>query len=146
FVRVRIADAVGMREGTYAFFPGDEFKDSVQVLDLPALGPILDAARRHYPVKYFATQLAPVMKQFPYRTRGFAGELPQLGLTTRDMTVALKISGRVALDELIHQADLKDALSLIWFLGFVGAVSFSPQPAASADAAGRTDAVATPRR
>jgi DNA-binding response OmpR family regulator/tetratricopeptide (TPR) repeat protein len=146
FVRVRIGDTLGMREGTFAFYLGDEFKDSIQALDIPALAPILDGTRRHFPVRFFATALAPRMKEYPYRTRAFGGELALLGLATRDLAVALRISGRASLLDFVQQSGLKEALSLIWFLYFVGAVAFAPTPVASADAGIALPAAGPPRK
>ena len=42
--RDRLAQVIGMREGRYAFYPGDEFQAEVATVETPALAP--DAGRR----------------------------------------------------------------------------------------------------
>lgn len=134
YARARIAEAVGMRDGSYRFHPGDEFRSDLPALEIPALAPILEGARRGWPVRVFATALAPHRAEYPFRTPAFARDLPQLGLATGDLKLALRITGRGSLADLLQQGELKEIVSLVWFLHRVGSIEFSAIPAASVDA------------
>ncbi|MHB8879669.1 MAG: DUF4388 domain-containing protein, partial [Myxococcaceae bacterium] len=83
--REKVAQVVGMREGRYAFFAGAEFADAVSVVEIPALAPILDGARRSFPVKVFAQTLRSHLAEFPHRSPEFGRDLSVLGLDTQDL-------------------------------------------------------------
>ena len=150
YTREKTAQVIGMREGRYAFFTGDEFAQQVAHVEIPALAPILDGARRTFPVKVFAQALKPHLSSFPRRTKAFSQDLAALGLDRQDLKVVMQVNGRVKLrDLLLHgRGELRQAYGLLWFLGLAGAVSFEPEPQASGDAisgVGQEEAI-LPRR
>ena len=130
----RLAQVIGMREGRYAFYPGDEFQSEVATVETPALAPLLDGARRAMPLKSLAAPLRSHQGEFPVRTPDFGKDLGALGLNTDDLKLALQINGRIALRELLAhgRGDLRRGYSLLWFLRLVGGVSFSATPVAQA--------------
>jgi CheY-like chemotaxis protein/tetratricopeptide (TPR) repeat protein len=130
----RLAQVIGMREGRYAFYPGDEFQSEVATVETPALAPILDGARRAMPLKALAAPLRSHQGEFPARTPDFGKDLGALGLNTDDLKLALQINGRIALRDLLAhgRGDLRRGYSLVWFLRLVGGLSFSATPVAQA--------------
>jgi DNA-binding response OmpR family regulator/tetratricopeptide (TPR) repeat protein len=136
FTRDKVAQLVGMREGRYAFYAGAEFEgEVVPVVDIPALSPILEGARRSLPVKVLNQSLRAHSKDFPVRTPEFGKDLPVLGLDTGDLKIAMQINGRIALSELLAfgRGDLRDSYSLLWFLNLTGSIAFSKTPAVASD-------------
>ena len=130
YSRAKIAEAYGMADGRYSFFAGAEFTSEIPQLEIPALGPLYDGARRFWPAKAFATALAPSMRRFPCRAASFAKELPALGLGTADLKLALVPDGRKTLRQLLSETrDLKETLALYWFLSLVDALEYSDVPA-----------------
>ena len=138
----RLAQVIGMREGRYAFYPGDEFQAEVATVETPALAPVLAGARRALPLKVMAGPLRAHLGEFPVRTPGFGRELGALGLHTEDLKLAMQINGRIALRDLLAhgRGDLPRGYSLLWFLKLAGCVGFSPMPVAS----GAGEVVVTP--
>jgi DNA-binding response OmpR family regulator/Flp pilus assembly protein TadD len=126
----RLAQVVGMREGRYAFYLGDEFQAEVATVETPALEPILDGARRAIPLKVMAAPLRSHQAEFPVRTPEFGKDLEALGLNTDDLKIAMQINGRIALRDLLAhgRGDLRSGYSLLWFLKLTGCVGFSPTP------------------
>ena len=132
YVREKAVQAVGMREGRYAFYSGEEFLDEVPAVDIPPLAPVLEGARRTFPLKLFAQPLREKLSLFPARTQSFARDLPALGLDTDDLKVAMQMNGRIALKDLLAhgRGDLRRVYSLIWFLQLAQVVAFQPDPIA----------------
>jgi len=129
----RLAQVIGMREGRYAFYSGDEFQTEVATVETPALGPILDGARRALPLKVMAAPLRVHQGEFPVRTPDFGRDLGALGLDTEDLKIAMQMNGRITLRDLLAhgRGDLRQGYSLMWFLKLTGCVSFSPTPVAT---------------
>ena len=67
---------------------------------------------------------------YPARTGDFQQILPAAGLSSADLRLALSLDGRTATREFLdaRRTDLKDAISLLWFLSMVGAVAFHEVP------------------
>ena len=101
---------------------------------------ILEGARAGIPARHFAEALKAVMDAYPVRTAEFQQLLPAAALSSADLRVALTLEGRTTTREFLdaRQKDLKEALSLTWFLSLVGAVSFHDEPAAGDDVYGKT--------
>ncbi|OJH36081.1 DUF4388 domain-containing protein [Cystobacter ferrugineus] len=128
----RVAQVIGMREGRYAFYPGDDFQSEVATVETPALAPILDGARRAMPLKTLAAPLRAHQSEFPVRTPDFGRDLGALGLNTEDLKIAMQMNGRIPLRDLLAhgRGDLRRGYSLLWFLRLVGGVDFSATPVA----------------
>jgi tetratricopeptide (TPR) repeat protein len=135
YTRDKVAQVVGMREGRYAFYGGNEFADGIASVEVPGLAPILEGARRTFPLKVFAQPLRARLEHFPFRTPDFGKDLPALGLGTADLKIAMQLNGRfVSKDLLAHgRGELRETYSLLWFLHLAGDVKFSPKPVASAE-------------
>jgi tetratricopeptide (TPR) repeat protein/DNA-binding NarL/FixJ family response regulator len=150
FTREKVAQVVGMREGRYAFFAGNEFAEEISVVDVPALAPILDGARRAFPVKVFAQALKPHLPEFPSRSSDFGPDLTALGLNNQDLKVAMQANGRISLSDLIAhgRGEVREAYGLSWFLSLTGDLSFSKTPVSSvgANAAYAAPDVIAPRK
>jgi DNA-binding response OmpR family regulator/curved DNA-binding protein CbpA len=136
FVREKAAQIVAMREGRFAFYAGSEFLEEVPVVDVPALAPVLDGARRTFAVKYFAHPLKPHLGDYPARSASFSKDLAALGLDTDDLKVAMQMNGRIALRDLLAhgRGDLRRIYSLVWFLQLAQSIAFSPKPSADGNA------------
>ncbi len=133
YTRDRLAQVIGMREGRFAFYAGDEFQREVATVEIPALAPVLDGARRALPLKVLATPLRKHLGEYPVRSPEFSKDLPVLGLNTDDLKIAMQINGRLVLRELLAhgRGDLQEAYSLVWFLHLTGGLTFSPTPVAT---------------
>jgi CheY-like chemotaxis protein len=142
-LKATVLRAVGQREGRWRFHPGGEFAREIHAAELLPLQPILEGARAAIPVKHFADALRAVTDAYPVRSGDFQQILPAAGLGSQDLRLALALDGRTRTREWLEarRSDLKDALSLLWFLSMVGAVAFHEAP----DAAGAYGA-APPRR
>jgi hypothetical protein len=81
------------------------------------------------------------MEAYPARTAEFQQLLPACGLGSQDLRLALSLDGRETTRAWLdaRPRELKEALSLLWFLSLVSAVSFQDEPAA-ADAYGKAPA------
>jgi tetratricopeptide (TPR) repeat protein len=70
------------------------------------------------------------MDAHPVRTSELQRLLPACGLSSQDLRLALSLDGKeTTRDWLGPQKDLQPALSLLWFLSLVSAVSFQEDPA-----------------
>lgn len=136
YTREKVAQVVGMREGRYAFYAGHEFSADLASLEIPALGAILEGARRTFPVKVFGAALKGHLSEFPYRTPQFGPDLPELGLGTQDLKIAMQMNGRISMHDLLAhgRGDLANTYSLVWYLNLTGALAFSREPVQSAEA------------
>lgn len=134
---------VAAREGRWRFHPGSEFLSDGPAIELPPLQVVLDGARLGMPAKLFADALKAVTEAYPVRTADFQQVLPAAALGSADLRLALSLDGRLTTREWLEarSAEMKDALSLLWFLSMVGGVAFREAPEA-ADAYGK----AGPRR
>lgn len=130
FTRDKVAQVLGMREGRYAFYAGTEFASEIPTIETPTLSAILEGARRTFAIKTYAQALRPHLDSHPVRSAEFAADLPALGLSTRDLKVAMQINGRLKLRDLLAhgRGDLRVGYSLMWFLHLVGALTFSREP------------------
>lgn len=150
YTREKVSQAVAMREGRYAFYAGDDFAKDVAAVEVPALGAILEGARRTFPLKVFGAALKGHLNEYPYRSADFGPDLPELGLNTDDLKVAMQMNGRISMhDILAHgRGDLRNAYSLVWFLNLTGDLRFSkaPIPSTETTAYASTDKIAPKRR
>jgi hypothetical protein len=133
YTKDRLAQVVGMREGRFAFYAGDEFQQEVATVEIPALGPVLEGARRAIPLKVLAAPLRRHLGEYPVRSPEFSKDLSALGLDTDDIKIAMQISGRLLLRDLLAhgRGDLRRGYSLLWFLRLTGGVTFSATPVAA---------------
>jgi CheY-like chemotaxis protein len=133
YTREKVSQVVGMRQGRYAFHGGNEFASEVASVEIPALAPILEGARRTFPLKVFAQALQKQQDSFPLRTSEFGRDLSALGLNTADLKIAMQINGRLVLKDLLAhgRGELPEAYSLVWFLQLTGTVAFSATPQSS---------------
>jgi CheY-like chemotaxis protein/curved DNA-binding protein CbpA len=133
YTREKTAQVIGMREGRYALYAGSEFAENLATVDIPALAPILEGARRTFPLKVFANAVRNRMDEFPHRTAAFGRDLAALGLDTQDLKVAMQMNGRIALRELLAhgRGELRHAYSLVWFLALTGTLEFLKKASAT---------------
>lgn len=133
YTRDRLAQVVAMREGRFAFYAGDEFQQEVATVEIPALAPVLEGARRAIPLRVMAAPLRRHLGEFPVRSPEFGKDLPALGLDTDDLKIAMQINGRLLLRDLLAygRGDLRRGYSLLWFLKLTGGVTFSAAPVAA---------------
>ncbi len=132
YLKEKVAQVVGMREGRYAFYAGAEFAKDVPSVEIPALAPLLEGARRTFPVKVFGQALKGRAQEFPTRSPEFGKDLPALGLDTQDLKSAMQLNGRIPLSELIAhgRGGMRQSYSLLWFLSLTGDIAFSKAPVA----------------
>lgn len=140
-LRTLLVKSVGARHGLWRFHAGDEFAAQLQIAEVLPLPPLLEGARAHLPVKHFADALKAVLQAFPTRTTDFELLVPAIGLGALDLHLARALDGRTTARAVLeeHKADLKQALSLLWFLSMIGAVVFhdvAEAPLAEGAAAG----------
>ncbi len=126
-----VVRAVAARDGRWRFHPGPEFASEVHAVEVLPLQAILEGGRAGIPAKHFADALRAVMDAYPVRTAEFQQLLPACGLSSQDLRLALSLDGhettRAWLDA--RPKELKEALSLLWFLSLVSAVSFQDDAA-----------------
>jgi DNA-binding response OmpR family regulator/tetratricopeptide (TPR) repeat protein len=134
-LKTMVVRAVGTREGRWRFHPGPEFAAEVHPVEILPLQAVLEGARAGIPMKHFAEALRAVMEAHPSRTADFQQLLPATALTSQDLRLALALEGRETTREFLdaRQKDLKEALSLLWFLSLVGAVAFQDEAADGED-------------
>ena len=140
--KAMIVAVVGAKEGRWRFHSGAEFAAEVhpaEVLPLPA---VLEGARAAIPAKHFADALKAVMDAYPVRTAEFQQLLPAAALSSSDLRLALALEGRATTREFLdaRQKDLKEALSLVWFLSLIGAAAFHDERAEGDDVYGKAPA------
>ncbi|ABF86321.1 response regulator/DnaJ domain protein [Myxococcus xanthus DK 1622] len=131
--RDRVERVLGMREGRYAFYAGDEFTSEVASVEVPPLAPVLDGARRCFTMRVMAGALRAHMGDYPVRSQEFGRDLQAMGLDTDDLKIAMQVNGRIALKDLLAhgRGELRMAYSLLWFLKLTGGVTFSSTPVAT---------------
>ncbi|HEX9242117.1 MAG TPA: DnaJ domain-containing protein [Anaeromyxobacter sp.] len=130
-VKAMVLRVVAAREGRWRFHPGPEFSSELHPIEVVPLQLLLEGARAGLPAKHFADALRSVMDAFPLRTAELQRLLPACGLSSLDLRLALSLDGNeTTRDWLGRQRDLQPALSLLWFLSLVSAVSFQDEPAA----------------
>ncbi len=137
-LKAMVIRAVGAKEGRWRFHPGAEFAPEVHPIEILPLQAVLDGARAGVPARHFADALKAVMDAYPVRTAEFQRLLPAAGLSSSDLRLALALDGRATAREFFdaREKDLKDALTLLWFLSLIGAVAFQDE-AATSDAYGK---------
>ncbi|BDG02040.1 DUF4388 domain-containing protein [Anaeromyxobacter oryzae] len=142
-LKAAVVRVVAQKEGRWRFHAGAEFAPEVQPVELLPLQPILEGARAGIAAKHFADALRAVTDAYPVRSGDFQQVLPAAGLGSADLRLALGLDGRTRTREWLEarRGEMKDALSLLWFLSMVGAVAFHEAPEAD-DGYGR----APPRR
>jgi CheY-like chemotaxis protein/tetratricopeptide (TPR) repeat protein len=129
-LKATVVRAVGQKDGRWRFHAGAEFAPDVMAVELLPLQPILEGARAGIAVKHFADALRAVTDAYPVRSGDFQQVLPAAGLGSADLRLALGLDGRITTRAWLESRrnDLKDALSLLWFLSMVGAVAFHEAP------------------
>jgi len=129
-LRSALVRAIGAKEGRWRFHAGAEFAREVQAVEVQPLQVILEGARAGIPAKHFADALKAVTDAYPVRTGDFQQVLPVAGLSTTDLRIAVSLDGRTATRDALEarRHELKDALSLLWFLSMIGAVAFQEGP------------------
>ncbi|HSN92092.1 MAG TPA: DnaJ domain-containing protein [Anaeromyxobacteraceae bacterium] len=132
-LRSSVVRCIGLKEGRWRFHPGTEFTSQVQAVEILPLQAILEGARASIPTRQFSEALRAVTEAYPVRTGDFQQILPAAGLTSADLRLALSLDGRTRTREWLdaRQKELKDALSLLWFLSMIGVVAFHEAPDAS---------------
>lgn len=132
-LRTLLVKSVGAREGVWRFHAGDEFAAQLQLAEVLPLPPLLEGARAHLPVKHFADALKAVLQAYPTRTADFELLVPAIGLGAMDLHLARALDGHTPTRAVLeaNKADLKQALSLLWFLSMIGAVVFHDAPEAA---------------
>jgi tetratricopeptide (TPR) repeat protein len=143
-LRASVVRCVALREGRWRFHSGNEFTSEVQPVEILPLQAVLEGARDGIPARQFSEALRAVIEAFPARTGDFQQILPAAGLSSADLRLALSIDGRTRTREWLdaRSRELKDALSLLWFLSMIGAVVFREAPETADAAYGK----APPRR
>jgi DNA-binding response OmpR family regulator/tetratricopeptide (TPR) repeat protein len=131
-LKAMVVQTVGAREGRWRFHPGAEHAGEVHAVEILPLQAVLEGARAGVPVRHFADALRAVMDAYPVRTAEFQRLLPAAGLSSSDLRLALALDGRTTTRRFLEarERELKDALSLLWFLSLVGATAFHDEPAA----------------
>jgi len=131
-VRGLVVRTVGAREGRWRFHPGGEFEADGPAVELPPLAVILEGARLGIPARHFTESLRAVLDAFPNRTGDLPQLLPAAALGSGDLKLAVSLDGRTTTRDWLaaRSAEMKDALSLLWFLSMVGAVAFHDTPPA----------------
>jgi CheY-like chemotaxis protein len=137
-LRWTVLRAVGGKEGRWRFHAGAEFSREIHAVEVLPLPVVLEGARAGIPSKHFADALRAVMHCYPARTAEFPQLLPALGLGSLDLRLALSLEGAATAKDWLdaRPREFKEALSLLWYLSLVSAISFLEEPA-PADAYGR---------
>jgi tetratricopeptide (TPR) repeat protein len=125
-LEAQLARSVGAQQGTWRFHAGDEFAAQLVSVEVPPLQSLLEGARAHLPSKVFSDAMEAVRQAFPTRTQDFEQLLPALELREPDLALARTLDGRRTTRDVLvfRRGDLKEALSLLWFLSMIGAVVF----------------------
>ena len=129
-LKAMVVRTVGQKDGRWSFHPGTEFTAEIHPVEVLTLQAVLEGARAGIPSKHFAEALRAVMDAYPTRTGEFQQLLPATGLSSSDLRLALALEGRLTTREFLdgRAKELKEALSLVWFLSLVGAVAFRDEP------------------
>jgi tetratricopeptide (TPR) repeat protein len=130
-VRSLLVTSVGVRAGRWRFHVGDEFTAQVQTVEVLPLAPLLEGARAHLSVKHFADALKAVLDAVPTRTVECQKLVTLVSLGLSDQRMLQALDGRLTSKAFLEarKADLKEALSLLWFLSLIGALVFHEQAA-----------------
>jgi CheY-like chemotaxis protein/tetratricopeptide (TPR) repeat protein len=133
-LRFRIVRAVGTHEGRWRFHAGARLGPDVAPVDLPApLQPVLEGARFAIPARHQLDALRAVTGAYPTRAPEFQALVAGAALGPGDLRLALGLDGhsttRAWLEARRHE--LREALSLLWFLSLTGAVVFQNGPVAT---------------
>jgi CheY-like chemotaxis protein/tetratricopeptide (TPR) repeat protein len=133
-----VARTIAARDGRWRFHPGGEFLADGPAVEVLPLRAILAGARLGLAPRHFTEALKAVTDAYPVRTADFPQVLPAAGLSSADLRMALSLDGRLTTREWLaaRAAELKDALSLLWFLSMIGAAVFQEEPE-EADAYGK---------
>lgn len=125
-VRSLLVTSIGARTGRWRFHVGDEFTAQFQPVEVLPLAPLLEGARAHLPVKHFADALKAVLDAAPVRTAECAKLITLVGLGFSDQRLLSALDGKITTKGFLEarKADLKEALSLLWFLSLIGALVF----------------------
>ncbi len=124
-VKAMVVRTVAAREGRWRFHPGPEFAAEVHTAEVLPLQVILDGGRAGLTSKHLADALKAVMDAHPVRTSEFQQLVPACGLSTQDVRIALSVEGHETTRAWLgRQKELQPALSLLWFLSLISAVSF----------------------
>jgi CheY-like chemotaxis protein len=133
-LKAMVVRAVGAKEGRWRFHSGAEFAPEVHPVEILPLQAVLEGARAGVPVRHFADALRGVMEAYAVRTAEFQRLLPAAALSSADLRLALSLEGRATTREFLDGTkDLKEALSLLWFLSLIDAVAFHDEPATGDD-------------
>jgi tetratricopeptide (TPR) repeat protein len=138
-VRSLLVTSVGARGGRWRFHLGDEFTAQLQTVEVLPLAPLLEGARAHLTVKHFADALKAVLVAIPTRTVECQKLVTLVGLGFADQRLLQALDARPTTRAFLEarKADLKEALSLLWFLSLIGAVVFhETAPESGADTSG----------
>ncbi|HEX9049778.1 MAG TPA: DUF4388 domain-containing protein [Anaeromyxobacter sp.] len=141
-LKAMVVRVVAATKGSWRFHSGAEFAPEVHPVEVLPLQAVLEGARAGIPARHFAAALKAVMDAYPVRTAEFQQLLPAAALSSADLRLALALEGRSTTRAFLdaRQKDLKEALSLTWFLSLIGAVAFHDEPAEGDDAYGRAPA------
>ncbi len=125
-LRSLLVTVVGASSGRWRFHVGDEFTAQRQTVEVLPLAPLLEGARAHLDVKHFADALKAVLDAVPSRTVECAKLVTLVGLGVSDQRLLQALDARPTTRAFLEarKADLKEALSLLWFLSLIGAVVF----------------------
>ena len=130
-LRHRVARAIGMRQGAWRFHAGASLGPDVAPVELPApLQPILEGARAFIAAQHQLEALHAVTSAYPSRSPEFQALVPAAALSPTDLRLALGLDGHATTREWLEarRHELRDALSLLWFLSLAGAVVFHTHP------------------
>jgi tetratricopeptide (TPR) repeat protein len=131
-LRSLLVASVGARAGRWRFHVGDEFTSQLQTVEVLPLAPLLEGARAHLTVKHFADALKAVLVAIPTRTVECQKLVTLVGLGFADQRLLQALDARLTTKGYLEarKADLKEALSLLWFLSLIGAIVFHETAAA----------------
>lgn len=126
-----VVRTIALREGRWRFHAGAEFAAEVHPVEILPLEVVLTGARAGLSSKHFADVMEGVMDAYPALTGEFPRLLPATGLSPADLRLAIALDGRITTRELLldRPEDLKQSLSLLWFLSLVDAIAFRDEPA-----------------
>jgi DNA-binding NarL/FixJ family response regulator/tetratricopeptide (TPR) repeat protein len=141
-LRAVVIRAVAARADRWRFHAGGEFAGDGPTLQLQPLPLVLEGARLGMVPRSFHDALRAVTEAYPVRSGEFQQLLSALALSSSDLRLALTLDGRLDVKAWLaaRPSELKEALSLLWFLSMIGAVEFQEAPAPE------TPYAAAPRR
>ena len=127
YLRAKAAELFAIRGGRFEFHPGGHFREELDLLEVPPLAPLRDAAIDGFPLRWMDDALRPHSSKFPRRSPAFAEILPLLGLSVEDLKAAMRIDGSRSCRQLVRSGlgHPRHLLGLLWILGRSGAVDFA---------------------